>query len=123
MTDNSSPLNNILSLDNVGNVTLHHYISDGFKNPSVTNITSHEAKSTDCETCQIEICCAIVDVEEAGNQAIEDWQLAKSKLWVKSVATHLNASVQKLCNAWKQRTVCVQKAGKQSKANCKAHIA
>ena len=31
-------------------------------------------KSTDCETCQIEICCAIVDVEEAGNQAIGDWQ-------------------------------------------------
>ena len=84
-------------------------------------------KSTDCETCQIEICCAIVDVEEAGNQAIEDWQLAKSKLWVsgwvKSVATHLNASVQKVSNAGKQRMVCVQKAGKQSKANCKAHIA
>ena len=31
-------------------------------------------KSTDCETCQIEICCAIVDVEEAGNQAIGDCQ-------------------------------------------------
>ena len=77
-------------------------------------------KSTDCETCQIEICCAIVDVEEAGNQAIEDCQqLAigrKQTLgeWMSEKCGHTFE---------RQRMVCVQKAGKQSKANCKAHIA
>ena len=63
----------------------------------------------------------IVDVEEAANQAIEDWQLAKSKLWVsgwvKTVATHLNASVQKAVQCMKAKNGLWAKSGqaKQSK--------